>query len=228
MKDNVIIITGAAMGLGLAAAQAFASRGAHLHYSMKTTKIAILGKGNVGGALARGLSRSYSQIQAVGNDKAAQRQAASQAEIVLLAVPFPAIDDVVKNVRESLNDKVVVDVTNALDTNMNWAVGYSTSGAEELQKKLPRARVVKAFNTVFAQHMDSGQVGSTRLTALVAGDDAAAKQAALTLAKDIGFEAVDAGPLKNARLVEPLGYLNIQLGYVLGLGTQVGFKLVRE
>ena len=195
---------------------------------MKTTKVAVLGKGNVGSALARGLSRSYSQVQAVGNDKAAQRQAASQAEIVFLAVPFPAIDDVVKNVGEALNGKVVADVTNALDASMNWAVGYSTSGAEELQKKLPRARVVKAFNTVFAQHMDSGQVGTKRLTALVAGDDAAAKEAVLTLAKELGFETVDAGPLKNARLLEPLGYLNIQLGYVLGLGTQIGFKLVRE
>jgi hypothetical protein len=76
--------------------------------------------------------------------------------------------------------------------------------------------------------MDSGKVGSTGLTALVAGDDAAAKEAVLTLARDLGFEAVDAGPLKNARLVEPLGYLNIQLGYVLGWGTQIGFKLVRE
>ena len=195
---------------------------------MKTTKVAILGKGNVGGALARGLSRNYSQGQAVGNDNAAQRQAVSQAEIVFLAVPFPAIDQVVKNVGDTFDGKVVVDVTNALDANMNLAVGYSTSGAEELQKKLPRARVVKAFNTVFAQHMDSGKVGSTALTALVIGDDAAAKQAVMTLAKDLGFEPVDAGPLKNARLVEPLGYLNIQLGYVLGLGTQIGFKLVRE
>jgi len=194
---------------------------------MKTTKIAILGKGNVGGALARGLARSYSHVQSVGHDQAAQRQAATQAEVVILAVPFPALDDVVKNLGASLDGKVVVDATNALDASMNLALGYSTSGAEELQKKLPRARVVKAFNTVFAQHMNSGMAGSTPLTALVSGDDAAAKQTVMTLAQDIGFETVDAGPLKNARLLEPVGYLNIQLGYVLGLGTQIGFKLVR-
>ena len=194
---------------------------------MKTTKIAILGKGNVGSALARGLSRSYADVKSIGNDPAAQRQAATQAEVVILAVPFPALDDVTRNLGAALDGKVVVDATNALDANMNLALGYTTSGAEELQKKLPRARVVKAFNNVFAQHMDSGKVGATPLTAFVAGDDAAAKHVAVSLAKDIGFEAVDAGPLKNARLLEPLGYLNIQLGYVLGQGTQIGFKLAR-
>lgn len=195
--------------------------------NMKTTKIAVLGKGNVGSALARGLSRSHTAVQSVGNDPAAQRQAATQAEIVILAVPFPALDALVRNLGSALDGKVVIDATNALDAAMNLALGYTTSGAEELQKKLPRARVVKAFNTVFAQHMDSGRVGSTPLTAFVAGDDATAKQVAVTLAKDIGFETVDAGPLRNARLLEPLAYLNIQLGYVMGLGTQIGFKLAR-
>jgi predicted dinucleotide-binding enzyme len=97
---------------------------------MKNTKIAILGKGNVGSALTRGLARSYSQVQAVGNDKDAQRQAAAQAEVVIIAVPFPAIDDVVKHAGPALAGKVVVDATNALDANMNLALGYTTSGAE--------------------------------------------------------------------------------------------------
>jgi predicted dinucleotide-binding enzyme len=194
---------------------------------MKTTKIAILGKGNVGSALARGLARSYSHAKSIGNDKLAQLQAATQAEIVILAVPFPALDDVIKKLGAALDGKVVVDATNALTPDYQLAVGFTTSGAEELQKKLPQARVVKAFNTVFAQHMDSGKVGATPITALVASDDAAAKETVVTLAKDIGFETVDAGPLKNARLLEPVGFLNIQLGYMLGLGTQIGFKLVR-
>jgi predicted dinucleotide-binding enzyme len=195
---------------------------------MKTTKIAILGKGNVGGALARSLARTHSHVQSVGNDKTTQRQAATQADVVILAVPFSALDEVVKNLGAALDGKVVVDATNALTPDYQLALGYTTSGAEELQKKLPGARVVKAFNTVFAQHMDGGKVGRTPLTAFVSGDDAAAKQTVVTLAKDIGFETVDAGPLKNARLLEPVGHLNIQLGYALGLGTQIGFKLVRE
>lgn len=128
--------------------------------------------------------------------------------------------------REALSGKTVVDVTNALDGSMNLAVGFTTSGSEELQKKLPKARVVKAFNTVFAQHMDTGRLGDKPLTAFVAGDDASAKATVLGLAREIGFDAVDAGPLKNARLLEPLAYLNIQLGYGLGLGTQIGFKLL--
>jgi predicted dinucleotide-binding enzyme len=194
---------------------------------MKTTKIAILGKGNVGGALARGLARSHSNVQAVGRDQGVQRDAVAQAEIVVIAVPFPAVDDVAKNLSRALEGKVVVDATNALDANMNLALGYSTSGAEELQKKLPGSRVVKAFNTVFAQHMETGKVGSTRLTALIAGDDASAKQAVSALAESLGFEVIDAGPLKNARLLEPLGYLNIQLGYAQGLGPQIGLKVVR-
>ena len=190
------------------------------------TKIGIIGDGNVGSALARGLGRAGHEVRSVGNDKGAIREAASWGDVVLLAVPFGAIDDVVRDAGEALAGKTVVDVTNALDANMDLAVGFRTSGAEELQKKLPKARVVKAFNTVFAQYMDSGRLGDKPLTAFVAADDAGAKQTVLELARGIGFDAVDAGPLKNARLLEPLALLNIQLGYGLGMGTQIGFKLL--
>ena len=145
----------------------------------------------------------------------------------MLAVPYGALDAVVRDAGDALAGKVVVDVTNALDATMNLAVGFTTSGAEELQKKLPKARVVKAFHTVFAQHMDSGRVGDLQLSTFVAGDDARAKKTVLELASGIGFDAVDAGPLKNARLIEPFASFNIQLGYALGMGTQIGFKLLR-
>ena len=146
----------------------------------------------------------------------------------MLAVPFGALDDVVKSAGGALEGKTVVDVTNALDTNMRLAIGFTTSAAEELQKKLPRSRVVKAFNTVFAQHMDTGRLGDVPLTAFVAADDASAKAAVIALARDIGFDAVDAGPLKNARLLEPLASLNVQLAYALGMGAHIGFKLLRR
>ena len=191
-----------------------------------TTKIGIIGDGNVGSALARGLKRAGHEVRAVGKDKAAIRDVASWGEVVLLAVPFGAIGEVVRDAGEALGGKTVVDVTNALDATMNLAIGFTTSGAEELQKKLPKARVVKAFNTVFAQHMDSGRLGDKPLTAFVAADDAGAKKTVLELARAIGFDAVDAGPLKNARLLEPFAFFNIQLGYVLGMGTQIGFKLL--
>ena len=193
---------------------------------MAKTKIGIIGSGNVGGALARGLKRAGHDVRAVDDDKAAVRDAAAWCEIVFLAVPFGAVNDVVKTAGEVLVGKTVVDVTNALDADMSLAIGFTTSGAEELQKKLPKARVVKAFQTVFAQHMDTGKLGDQRLTTFVAGDDAGAKSSVLALASDVGFDAVDAGPLRNARLLEPLGYFNIQLGYVLGMGTQIGFKLL--
>jgi len=165
-------------------------------------------------------------VRAAGKDPAATRDAAGWGEVVILAVPFGAIDDVVKTVGEALSGKTVIDVTNALDAKMNLALGFTTSGAEELQKKLPRSKVVKAFNTVFAQHMDTGKLGDQQLSTLVAGDDAAAKKTVLELARQIGFDAVDAGPIKNARLIEPFGFLNIQLGYVLDMGTRIGFKML--
>jgi predicted dinucleotide-binding enzyme len=75
--------------------------------------------------------------------------------------------------------------------------------------------------------MDTGRLGGQPLSAFVAGDDANAKKDVLELARRIGFDAIDAGPLKNARLLEPLGLFNIQLGYVLGLGPGIGFKLLK-
>ena len=191
-----------------------------------TRKIGIIGKGNVGSALARGLKRAGHEVRAVGKDKSAMQETAAWSEIVLFAVPFGAVDDVVRGVGDALAGKTVIDVTNALDASMNLAVGVTTSGAEELQKKLPKARVAKAFNTVFAEHMDSGRLGDKPLTAFVAAEDPETKKTVMELAQGIGFDAVDAGPLKNARLLEPLAFLNIQLGYVLGIGTQSGFKLL--
>jgi predicted dinucleotide-binding enzyme len=195
---------------------------------MATSRIGIIGDGNIGSALRRGLQHAGHEVRAVGRDESGIQETASWCEIVILAVPFGAINNVVKIAGKALTGKVVVDATNVLDANMNLVVGFSTSGAEDLQKKLPRSRVVKVFNTVFAQHMDTGRLGDQPLTAFVAGDDADAKKMALKIARSIGFDAVDVGPLKNARLLEPLGSLNIQLGYVLGMGPQIGFKLLHS
>lgn len=109
---------------------------------------------------------------------------------------------------------------------MRLAVGFNTSGAEELQKKLPAAKVVKAFNTDFSSTMDTGHARGEQVSAFVAGNDADAKAIVLELAEDIGFDPVDAGPLENARLLEPLALLNIRLGYELGLGEDSGIKVV--
>src|SRR5688500_18675471 len=121
------------------------------------TKIAIIGDGNVGSALQRGLTRAGHDVRATGKEKV--RETAAWGELIILAVPFGAVDDAVKTMGDAVNGKVLVDVTNALDENMGLVIGFTTSGAEELQRNAKRAKVVKAFNTVFAQHQDQGRIG---------------------------------------------------------------------
>lgn len=190
-------------------------------------KIAIIGKGNVGSALQRGLERAKYEVRSVGKEPSRVGETAAWGEVIILAVPYPAVDDAIREMGDAINGKTLIDVTNALTPDYQLALGFTTSGAEELQKKVPSAKVVKAFNTVFAEHMSSGQTKSTVLTIFAAGDDKAAKEKALSLGRDIGFDAVDAGSLMNARWLETLGYFNIQLGYTLGMGTKIGFKLIR-
>ena len=189
-------------------------------------RIGIIGKGNVGSALHRGLERSGYEVRAVGKEPADVRETGNWAEVIVLAVPYGAIDDAVRELGDGVNGKTIVDATNALTPDMQLASDSTRSGSETLQQKASGAKVVKAFNTQFAQHMDSGAVDGQKLTVFAAGEDEGAKEQVLQMARDIGFEAVDGGPLQNARLLESLGYFNIQLGYVLGLGTNIGLRLV--
>lgn len=189
--------------------------------------IGIIGRGNVGQALARGFERIGLEAKTTGHDAADVRAVAQWADVIILAVPFRALDEVMKEGGAAFDHKVVVDVSNTLDGARAFAQPAGGSGAEQLQKHAPRAKVVKAFNTVFAQHMSNGKVGETPLSALVASDDEAARKQVCELASLLGFDAVDAGPLANARYLEALGYLNIQLGYVQKLGPQIGFRLAR-
>jgi predicted dinucleotide-binding enzyme len=195
---------------------------------MKLAKIGVIGNGNVGGALVKGLSSAGYEVQAVGNNVDDVRRVSSWADIVVLAVPFTALNAVADIIRENIIGKVIVDATNALDSEMNLALGFTSSGAETLQKNLFGSYVVKAFNTVFAQHMASGSLDNQKLTSFVSSDHDKSKEVVIKLATDIGFDAIDAGPLKNARLLEPMAYFNIQLGYVLGMGTQIGLKLIHD
>jgi 8-hydroxy-5-deazaflavin:NADPH oxidoreductase len=113
---------------------------------------------------------------------------------------------------------------------MGLTVGHTTSAAEEIARALPGAEVVKAFNTVFAQVLGEGaDFGNGRKVEIfVASDSERAKQAARTLAESIGFEVVDAGGLKNARYLEPLGGLNVYFGYGAGLGTAIAPSWIRK
>jgi predicted dinucleotide-binding enzyme len=190
-------------------------------------KIGIVGKGNVGTALAAGLTRAGHEVKFGHRDpEEPVVEAAKWGEVIILAVPHGAAADVTKAVGSATDGKTVIDVSNALTGNMDLAVGFTTSAAEEIQKMLPKAHVVKAFNTVFAQNQSTGKIGGEQLTLFVVGDDAEAKQAVMQLGADIGFKPVDGGPLKAARYLEPMGVFMISLGYVLGMGTKIGFKLV--
>jgi predicted dinucleotide-binding enzyme len=191
------------------------------------SKVAIIGKGSVGSAIGAGLERAGYAVQSAGREPGAARDAAAWGDIVVFAVPFGETDRALEGIGAGVVDgKTLIDVRNPLTPDMKLALGCTTSAAEELQKKAPGARVVKAFNTVFAKHMASGEVKGTPITFFAAGDDAEAKRRVLALGGDLGFEPVDAGPLENARWLETLAYFNIQLGLTLKMGTDIGFKLV--
>ena len=192
-------------------------------------KIAIVGKGNVGSALAEGLRRAKHEVRFASKDpKEPIADVVAWGDAVILAVPWTSHKAIAASAGKIFDDKTVVDVSNVLTPNMELAVGFTTSGAEELQKLLPKAKIVKAFNTVFAQNMREGRLKGERLTAFIAGDNSVSKESVRKIAEDIGFDVVDTGPLSSARYLEPLGMLNIKLGYGLKMGTDIGFTLIRE
>ena len=193
-------------------------------------KIGIIGKGNVGKALQAGAQRAGHETQMIGKGGGV-KDTAAWADIVILAVPFTAVWDRWR--RRSARRQTASRwwmPRNVLSKEGGLAVGFTTSGAEKLQKKMPGAHVVKAFNTIFAQNMSSGQGEEHRAVhARGRGRSQRRRRRSSSFARDIGFDAVDAGPLANARLLEPFGFLNIQLGYVInkGMGAGIGFALVR-
>lgn len=199
--------------------------------------ILILGAGNMGSALAsrfanaghrvRIAARTPGKAESVAAATGAQAYAAGQLladdEVVVLATghadAIPALQAL-----GPLDGKVVIDITNQLTADyMGLTLGHDTSAAEEIAKAFPTIELVKAFNTLFAQVLAQGPAfaGGQIATAFYAGDSERARQTARRLIESIGFAAQDAGPLKNARYLEPLAGLNIWFGYGAGLGTDI-------
>ena len=199
--------------------------------------IGILGTGNVATNLAVGLSKGGHAVKLGSRSPAGkkapakvslgtQAEATQFGEVLILAVPFSAVPETVAALGpKTFKGKVLVDATNVFPPPAGW--GSSTSGAEEIAKLVPGAQVVKAFNTAFAKWMSSGRIGSSKILALVAGDDAAAKKVGLRLAADIGFDAVDAGPLRSARYMEAIALEMIHLAYERGMGPDIQLVLAR-
>ncbi len=129
----------------------------------------------------------------------------------------------------SLTGKILIDATNPLKPDLSGlALGHTISAGEEVARRPSGAKVVKAFNTIGAQHMANPVFGSQRASMFIAGDDASAKRTVADLAEALGFDPVDVGPLTQARLLEPLAMLWISLAYAFGHGTNIGFKLLRR
>ncbi len=202
-------------------------------------KVAIIGSGRVGSAQARGFTKAGHEVVMgsrtptrspvePGVKVMSQRDAVRFGEVVVLAVPHMAMEEVLTGIGPSLFDnKTVIDVSNVIGTKGEWALGFSTSAAEEIAKQLPGAKVVKAFNTVFAVFQDKGKIGNDKLALFVAGDDAGAKAAVLEHGRVIGFDPIDAGPLRSARYLEAMGMLMISLGFERGMGVNIGYRLAR-
>jgi hypothetical protein len=205
-------------------------------------KIAIIGAGNVGRALATSMTRAGHEVvisardpehagaaaTATGSQVApSSAEAAAQADVIILAIPFVSAPDVAEEIRVAVVGKPVVDVTNRMSFGPDGAETDTTSSnAEELATLLPGAYVVKAFNTLFASNQSDPTTEGVRLDGYVAGDDAAAKARVLELVGSIGLNPVDVGPLSRARQLEGLAFLNITLNMSRGGSWQSGWKLV--
>lgn len=207
--------------------------------------VTIIGTGNMGSALLKRLSRAGHKVRITARDAAkvkalaaehpgaiaaSAKDALGDSSVVIVATGYsdaiPALHSL-----GSLAGKVVIDITNPLAADfMSLTVGHETSAAEEIAKALPGAELVKAFNTLFAQVLADGPRFADGQVApvFVASDSERAKETATALIESIGFKAVDAGSLKNARYLEPLAGLNIYLGYGAGHGTSIAPTWIRK
>jgi len=210
-------------------------------------RVGILGSGLMGGKLGTIFARagqevifSYARSQeklkrlaqgAKGRARAATpREAAQDADALLLAVHWSRIEDVL-NQTGDLSGKVIVSCSlpmNADDTGL--VIAHSSSGSEELAKMVPKARVVSAFNTVPSEVLFGvyeARRKATRPSLVYCGDDESGKQVAAELIRDVGFDPVDAGPLRIARYTEPFALLVAELAYEGEGGPELAYRFER-
>ncbi|GAA5164378.1 NADPH-dependent F420 reductase [Ornithinimicrobium tianjinense] len=187
--------------------------------------VTIIGTGNMAQAISGIVSKAGGTAQLLGTEDFATPVA---GEIVVLAVPFPAVDEVIAQRPGQLDGKIVVDITNPLnfETFDSLVVPADSSAAQEIAAQLPTARVLKAFNTTFAGTLAAGTVGPLTTTVLIAGDDTAAKEQLAGIVRAGGLNAVDAGALKRAREMEALGFLQLTLAASEKISWTGGFGVV--
>jgi 8-hydroxy-5-deazaflavin:NADPH oxidoreductase len=207
-------------------------------------KVTIVGAGNMGRGIGTRAVAGGHQVELTALDPGHARDLASElgpaatalepgapfgGELVVFAVYYPGIKDAVRQYADQLAGKVVVDITNPVNT-QTWdslATAPGSSSAEETQELVPEGTaVVKAFNTTFAGTLVAGEVSGQPLDVLIAGDDNNAKQKVAQLVSDGGLRPVDVGPLHRAQQLEQLGFLHISLQQPLGLGFGSAVKLL--
>ena len=206
-------------------------------------KVTIVGAGNMGRGIGTRAVAGGHQVEILAQDPGHARTLAEElgpaataleagdpfgGEVVVFAVYYPGIKDAVQAYADQLAGKVVVDITNPVDT-QTWdrlATPPGTSAAEELAQLVPQGTpVVKAFNTTFAPTLVAGEAAGQQLDVLIAGDEEAAKQKVAQLAADGGLRPLDVGPLVRAQQLEQLGFLHIAIQQPLNLGFASAVKL---
>ena len=187
--------------------------------------VSIIGTGNMGQAISGIVTKGGNTVELIGSTDADKQVT---GDVVVLAVPYPAVSQVLAARGESLAGKVVVDITNPLDfaTFDSLTVPADGSAAAEIAAALPQSRVLKAFNTTFAGTLATGSVGPLTTTVLIAGDDGDAKSLLAGIVTAGGLRAVDAGSLRRARELEALGFLQLTLAAAEKISWTGGFGLV--
>ena len=188
------------------------------------TTVSILGKGTMGTAIA-GIVERGGNVAESFDSKDTDKPVTG--EVVVLAVPYPVVKDVLDQRADQLAGKIVVDITNPLDfeTFDSLTVAPDSSAAAEIAAALPTSHVLKAFNTNFAATLSSGTVGDAATTVLIAGDDADAKASLAEIVTAGGLVATDSGSLRRARELESLGFLQITLAASEKVGWTGGFAV---
>jgi predicted dinucleotide-binding enzyme len=208
-------------------------------------KIGVIGAGRVGGTLGSRLARlghevifgvrdpNSPKVRAVLESAGAKAraagiaEAAAAAEVLFLATLWPGTQEAIQAAGK-LAGKIVVDCTNPATPDGNLALGWTTSGGEQVAGWAKGARVVKAFNTIFVTVMADPDFGTQQPTMFIAGDDPAAKDMVKQLGEGLGFEVIDSGPLAVARYLEPMAFLLVKTAFGAGLGPNVAFKLLKR
>ncbi len=206
-------------------------------------KIGVIGNGNMGGALGKlWSSRGHKIMFGSRNPESVKTMAGISpnvnsgsipdavrfGEVTLLAVPWAGVENALR-LAGPMSGKILIDCTNPLSENyMSLVVGFDTSGAEEIAKMAPGARVVKAFNTVASGVLARPKFDDVDATVLYCGDDSEAKKVVAGLIKELGFEAIDSGPLMNARYLEPMAEMFVQLMFAQNMGFDMAWKLLRR